>query len=109
MAEFLVRTETQVAAGVDSAVVAQLRGAERERALELRASGHLKRLWRVPGRWATVGLYEAVDATELHDVVASLPMWPHTSVHVEPLAQHPQERGAQAVTATTDSESTHGR
>ncbi len=91
MAEFLVRGEVQIGADFDPDALAQLRSAERERAMELRAAGHLKRLWRVPGRWATIGLYEADDATELHDLLASLPLWPHTSFTVEPLARHPQE------------------
>ncbi|MBO0850730.1 MAG: muconolactone Delta-isomerase family protein, partial [Pseudonocardia sp.] len=62
------------------------------RADELRAAGVLKRLWRVPGRNATVGLYEAPDATELHDALASLPMFPWMDITVEAVATHPQER-----------------
>ena len=92
MAEFLVRTENHAGSRLSPDEVGRLRAAERERAMELRAAGHLKRLWRVPGANATVGLYEASDATELHDLLASLPMWPYTDVHVEALAQHPQER-----------------
>ena len=52
----------------------------------------LKRLWRVPGRNATLGLYEVVDATELHDALASLPMFPWMDITVEAMATHPQEQ-----------------
>lgn len=90
--EFLVYTQNLLRAETDPEVVASLRAAERARAEELRADGILKRLWRVPGRWATVALYEAPDATALHEALTSLPMWPHTDVRVEPLATHPQER-----------------
>jgi len=90
--EFLVYTQNLLPPDTDPGRVAELRRAERERAEELRANGTLKRLWRVPGRWATVALYEAADATELHDALASLPMWQYTDVRVEPLATHPQER-----------------
>lgn len=90
--EFLVYTENRLPPDTDPDQVRDLRGRERERAMELRAEGLLKRLWRVPGRWATIGLYEAPDATVLHDALASLPMWPYTDVRVEPLAMHPQER-----------------
>ncbi len=63
------------------------------RADELRAAGNLKRLWRVPGRNATIGLYEVTDATELHDVLASLPMFPPwMDITVEAVATHPQEQ-----------------
>ena len=90
--EFLVYTENRLPPDTDADRVRDLRRRERERAMELRADGLLKRLWRVPGRWATVALYEAADATVLHEALASLPMWPYTDVRVEPLAEHPQER-----------------
>jgi muconolactone D-isomerase len=90
--EFLVRSENRLPAETPSTRRDELRSDERTRAMELRAAGILKRLWRVPGRNATVGLYEATDAAELHDALMSLPMAPWLDVTVEPLALHPQER-----------------
>jgi muconolactone D-isomerase len=90
--EFLVRSENRLPAETPAERRAELRAAERDRAVELRAAGILKRLWRVPGRNATIGLYEAADPAELHDALMSLPMSPWLDVHVEALAQHPQER-----------------
>lgn len=90
--EFLVRSENRLPVETPSEQREQLRSAERARAMELRSAGILKRLWRVPGRTATVGLYEAPDPAALHDALMSLPMAPWLDVHVEALAQHPQER-----------------
>jgi muconolactone D-isomerase len=90
--EFIVRSENRLPPDTPSERRAELRSAERARAMELRAAGVLKRLWRVPGRNATIGLYEAADPAELHDALMSLPMSPWLDVHVEALAQHPQER-----------------
>jgi muconolactone D-isomerase len=90
--EFLVRSENRLPTETPAQRRDELRAAERARAMELRAAGVLKRLWRVPGRNATIGLYEAPDATALHDALMSLPMAPWLDVHVEALAQHPQER-----------------
>jgi muconolactone D-isomerase len=90
--EFLVRSENRLPAETPGERRNELRTAERARAMELRAAGVLKRLWRVPGRNATVGLYEAADAAELHDALMSLPMAPWLDVTVEALAQHPQEK-----------------
>jgi muconolactone D-isomerase len=90
--EFIVRSENRLPPETPSERRAELRSAERARAMELRAAGVLKRLWRVPGRNATIGLYEAADPAELHDALMSLPMSPWLDVHVEALAQHPQER-----------------
>lgn len=90
--EFLVRFESAPPASMTPEEHERLRGLERERAAELRAEGVLKRLWRVPGRRAVVGLWEAEDATVLHDALVSLPMFTWMDVSVEALATHPQER-----------------
>ena len=90
--EFLVRFESTPPAEMTAEAVGVLRSQERDRAAELRAAGLLKRLWRVPGRRGVVGLWEAPDADELHDALASLPMFPYMDVSVEVLATHPQER-----------------
>ncbi|WP_062292287.1 muconolactone Delta-isomerase [Demequina phytophila] len=90
--EFLVRSENRLPADTPTKRREELRSAERVRAMELRAEGVLKRLWRVPGRNATIGLYEATDATALHAALTSLPMAPWLDVTVEALATHPQEQ-----------------
>ncbi len=90
--EFLVRSENRLPPETPAERREELRSAERARAMELREAGVLKRLWRVPGRNATIGLYEAADPAALHDALVSLPMSPWLDVHVEALAQHPQER-----------------
>lgn len=90
--EFLVRFEAKPPADMPVEERERLRGLERARAAELREAGVLRRLWRVPGTRAVVGLWEAEDATALHDALASLPMFPWFNADVEPLATHPQER-----------------
>lgn len=90
--EFLVRSENRLPPTTPPQQREELRAHERTRAQELRDAGILKRLWRVPGRNATVGLYEAGDPAQLHDALMSLPMAPWLDVTVEALATHPQER-----------------
>ncbi len=90
--EFLVRSENRLPAETPAERREELRTAERARAMELRTAGILKRLWRVPGRNAWIGLFEAADAAALHDAVMSLPLAPWLDVQVEALAQHPQEK-----------------
>ncbi|AOW95229.1 hypothetical protein BFN03_18520 [Rhodococcus sp. WMMA185] len=70
----------------------QLSTREHIRTNELRADGTLKRLWRVPGRRELVSLWEARDATALHDALASLPLFPWLDIDAEPLATHPIEQ-----------------
>ncbi|GAA3078467.1 muconolactone Delta-isomerase family protein [Pseudonocardia yunnanensis] len=90
--EFLVRAENRLPPETPEEERSRLKKGERARADELRAAGNLKRLWRVPGRNATIGLYECADATELHDLLSSLPMFPWMDITVEPVATHPQEQ-----------------
>ena len=90
--EFLVRFEVNAPESMAPQERERLRALERARAAELREQGVLKRLWRVPGRRAVIGLWDAADATALHEALASLPMFPWMDVTLEPLAMHPQEQ-----------------
>ena len=89
--EFLVHIEVLWPADGDPAEYGRLRTAEGVRARELAASGRLRRLWRIPGRRANWGLWEADNPTDLHEALASLPLFPWLSVEVHPLAAHPSD------------------
>ena len=91
--EFLVSIEVEYPADGDAERLEQLTKAERVRAGELVAEGALKRIWRVPGRRANWGLWEAPDATSLHQHLSSLPFFPYLNIEVLPLAQHPSDPG----------------
>jgi muconolactone D-isomerase len=89
--EFLVHIEIQWPASGDPEEFARLTAAERQRAAELAAEGRIRRLWRIPGRRANWGLWEAPDATALHEALTSLPLFPWASIEVQPLATHPSD------------------
>ena len=88
--EFLVRIDIDLS-DVTEPRRRELLDAELQRGRELLASGALRRIWRVPGRLANVSLYEAPDATALHALLTSLPLWPWMDVRVDALATHPLE------------------
>lgn len=89
--EFLVNIEVRWPADGDADRFASLVEAERLRAAELTAAGTLVRLWRVPGRTANWGVWQAPDATALHAAIMSLPLAPWLDVNVIPLAVHPSD------------------
>jgi muconolactone D-isomerase len=89
--EFLVRIDVDLPPDLSEPRRRELLEAEAERGRELLASGALRRIWRVPGRRANVSLYEAPDATELHALLTSLPLWPWMDIDVQALATHPLE------------------
>jgi muconolactone D-isomerase len=88
MAEFLVEIEIEWPPTMTEEERAALLVAETERGRELRAAGSIVRIWRIPGRRANVGLWEAADASELHELLSSLPVFPWMSIQVRPLAEH---------------------
>ncbi len=75
-------------ASMDEAERARLIEAERVRGRELAEQGIIRAIWRVPGRFANRAIWSAPDATELHDAIQSLPLWPYIDVVVTPLARH---------------------
>jgi muconolactone D-isomerase len=89
--EFLVRIQVEWPADRDLDELARLMTAERQRANELAAEGRIRRLWRVPGRTANWGVWEAPDATALHEVLTSLPLYRWVTIDVHPLAAHPSD------------------
>lgn len=86
--EFLVHIEIEWPPAADPALREEILEREAARGQELARAGMLKRLWRIPGRWANWSLYEAETATELHEAISSLPLWPWMNVTVHPLAEH---------------------
>jgi muconolactone D-isomerase len=89
--EFLVRITVDWPPEGDPDLKARLVAEESERARELAAAGTIRRLWRIPGTWANVGLWEADDATALHEALSSLPLFPWVRAEVRPLARHPSD------------------
>ena len=66
---------------------------ESVRAAELAEAGVLRRLWRIPGRRANWGIWTTSSTDELHEALASLPLYSYMSITVHPLARHPNDPG----------------
>jgi len=91
--EFLVRIQVNLPPDIPEERRQELLAAEAQRGRELIEAGHIRRIWRIPGRLANISLYQADDATELHQLVSSLPLWPWMDVQLDSLALHPLEAG----------------
>ena len=100
--EFLVNIEIDWPAEGNQQEKERLFAAELERGQELSRLGYQRRLWRVPGRWANWGLWEAPDATVLHQMITSLPLYPWMNVNVHPLAQHQNDPRLLGIRASGD-------
>lgn len=91
--EFLVQMDTTLPPDLADDERAALLGQEAERGRQLRESGVLRQIWRIPGRLANVAIWSAPTATELHQALTSLPAWRYADITVTPLADHPLGAG----------------
>ena len=87
--EFLVEVEIALHPDLDEARRAELLASELERGTALAEAGVLRAISRVPGRFANRAIWSAADATEIHEALVSLPLWPYMDIAVTPLARHP--------------------
>ena len=87
--QFLVKLEYALPYEMEAAAQEELLRSESTRGGELAENGSLLAIWRIPGGRANYGIWEARDATKLHDLVSSLPLWPYATIVVTTLARHP--------------------
>lgn len=88
MPEFLVTIDVRRPADTVGDVWGTLVQAESRVGSEYRRRGVIKRIWRVPGTTANVGIWEAADATELHHLLSELPLFGYMTIEVAALARH---------------------
>jgi muconolactone D-isomerase len=87
--KFLVQIDVRLPGKLTDAERAELLEAELERGRELVDAGVIWAIWRIPGALRNVGVWEAADATELHEHLTSLPVSRWVTAEVTPLADHP--------------------
>lgn len=91
--EFLCRSTHTLTDQLPEEAKQDVLAKEAARAEELAAAGILERTWRVPGAQASWSLWETPDATTLHEVLQSLPLFPWMNIEVYPLAAHYADPG----------------
>ena len=89
--EFLVHIVITWPADSDAGRKEEIFQRELEQGQRLALAGQLRRIWRIPGQWANWSLYDVADATELHEALSSLPLFPWMSITAHPLADHPND------------------
>ena len=92
--EFLITMTIEVPDGTPPSVVEATSDREALRARELSGEGHLRRLWALPAEGdvrRTLGLWNAGDATELDNIVKSLPLYAWMTVASTELSPHPSD------------------
>ncbi|MBS1889222.1 MAG: muconolactone Delta-isomerase family protein [Actinobacteria bacterium] len=87
--EFLVQIDVSMPMELPEEERADLLSRERALGRAYLRDGQIKHVWRVPGGLRNIGVWEAEDATDLHEALAALPLFPWMRIEVTPLARHP--------------------
>jgi muconolactone delta-isomerase len=91
--EFLTTFTIAVPEGTPGQVVAAAEAREAQRANDLARHEHLLRLWRLPGKSRTLGLWRARDPAEMQEILRSLPLSAWMTTETTPLTPHPSDPG----------------
>lgn len=86
---FMVEMDVAIPLGFDSEEAARLKLAEKLRFQELQRTGVWRHIWRVVGRYANVSVFDVAGNAELHDLLATLPLFPFMTMRVTALCRHP--------------------
>lgn len=86
--EFLVQIQVHFPPEMPEEQLADVMAREAARGRELKDAGMIVRIWRIPGRRANVGIWQAETVDGIHEAITSLPVFPWIDARVTPLATH---------------------
>ena len=92
--EFLTTLALAIPTGTPANLVDDAQAHEARRARQLASQGRLLRLWKLPEDGRSLGLWRASGASELDEILASLPLSDWLIVDTLALSRHPSDPGS---------------
>lgn len=89
--KFLVRMDVHTPTHMDPADFEALKAKEKAYSQLLQQEGTWLHLWRVVGEYSNYSVFEVEDNDHLHRLLENLPLFPHMSIQVTPIATHPSD------------------
>jgi muconolactone D-isomerase len=89
--EYLVKITINLPPNMPSTQREALLASEHKYGRQLVEQGIIRRIWRLPGQPSNMGVWVAQSATQLHELISSLPLYPWVTTDVIALAVHPLE------------------
>lgn len=86
---YLVHMVVNIPSDLPAEEFAALKEVEKNYSQDLQRDGRWAELWRVVGQYANYSIFDVAGNDELHEILASLPLFPYMDVTVTPLAKHP--------------------
>ncbi|CAM03652.1 muconolactone delta-isomerase [Saccharopolyspora erythraea NRRL 2338] len=88
---FHVRMDVHLPHDLDPDVRADTVAREKAYSQRLQRAGKWPHLWRIAGEYSNISVFDVDSADELHDLLSALPLFPHMTIKVTPLATHPSK------------------
>lgn len=88
---FAVQMDVDLPRDMDPAVKADILAREKTYSQRLQRAGKWPHIWRVVGRYSNLSVFDVADNAELHEILWGLPLFPHMTISVTPLAEHPSK------------------
>jgi muconolactone D-isomerase len=86
---FQVQISVRLPHGADMEEISKLSATEIELAKKLQRDGKWRHIWRIPGQWANISIFNVGDTEELDRILHSLPLFPYMEIKILPLCRHP--------------------
>lgn len=86
---YMVRMDVELPVDMPAEVANEIKAREKAYAQDLQRAGKWLHLWRIVGEYANISIFDAADNDDLHNMLASLPLFPYMRIKVTPLAKHP--------------------
>lgn len=86
---FAVRMDVALPRDLGPEERADLLAREKAYSQELQRGGEWVSVWRCVGQYANLSIFDVADNERLHEILWHLPLFPHMTIEVTPLATHP--------------------
>lgn len=91
MALFHVRMDVNIPTDLDPATKEETVAREKAYSQKLQREGKWPEIWRIVGQYSNYSIFDVADATELHEILSNLPLFPYMDIDVEALTKHPSD------------------
>lgn len=88
---FAVKMDVELPLDMDPNERADTLAREKAYSQQLQRAGKWAHIWRLVGQYSNFSIFDVADNSELHDLLWNLPLFPHLTIEVMPLAMHPSD------------------
>ena len=91
---YAVTMDVDIPRDLDEDVRTETLAREKAYCQDLQRGGEWLSIWRLPGRYANLSVFDVASHDRLHEILWNLPLFPFMEIEVQPLAQHPSALAA---------------